>query len=110
MESSAMTLRARSSLRSTSALMALASEVSAWLAMVRSFCFKAAISCSKCRVIFDQQSSAEAARDIIFGLLFRGICKDFPRAVVFDQLAEIEESGVIGDARGLLHVVRDDDD
>src|SRR5215216_2457288 len=55
-------------------------------------------------------SSAEAAGDVIFGLLLRGVRKDALGLVEFDQLAEIEERGVIGAARRLLHVVRHDRD
>ncbi|PAV92986.1 hypothetical protein WR25_06722 [Diploscapter pachys] len=36
--------------------------------------------------------------------------EDVAGRAAFDQLAEVEEGGALGDARGLLHVVRDDDD
>ncbi len=38
----------------------------------------------------------------------RGILEDDVGAVELDQAAQQEEAGVVGDARGLLHVVGDD--
>src|SRR6516162_9912855 len=51
---------------------------------------------------------AEAARDVIFRFFFRRIFKYDIRLVEFDELAEQEESRIIGDAGRLLHVVSDD--
>src|SRR4051812_25187781 len=54
--------------------------------------------------------SAVAAGDIILGARLARIGEDLRRLAVFDQLAEVEEGGALRNARGLLHVVRDDRD
>ena len=54
--------------------------------------------------------STEPAGDVFLGLPLGGVGKNLRGGVELDQLAEIEEAGVIGAAAGLLHVVRDDDD
>src|SRR5580704_10818468 len=53
---------------------------------------------------------AEAAGDVVLGALYPGCGKDALGLVVLDQLAEIHKGRVIGAARRLLHVVRDDGD
>src|SRR5665213_2122231 len=52
--------------------------------------------------------STEPAGNVIFCLLFRRILKDDGGVVEFDQAAQQEEAGVVGDAGGLLHVVGND--
>ena len=60
--------------------------------------------------------SAEAAGDVVLGGLLVGVAEDLLGRVELDQptgLAhpvEVEEAGLLADAGGLLHVVRDDDD
>src|SRR6478735_7963675 len=54
--------------------------------------------------------SAETARDVVFGALLFGAREDHVRAIVLDELTQIEECRKIGDASGLLHVVRHDHD
>src|SRR6266550_9350527 len=52
------------------------------------------------------QSLAKSASNIVFRLALAWICEDFGGRPELDQLSKIKESGVIGDASGLLHVVR----
>jgi hypothetical protein len=56
--------------------------------------------------------SAEAAGDVVLGLLLRSGsgAEDLSVSAELDQLAHEHERGVVGDAGGLLHVVGDDDD
>src|SRR6516162_1913525 len=53
---------------------------------------------------------AEAAGNIIFGLFFARVGEDFYCWSELDQFAEVKESGEIGNAAGLLHIVSDDHD
>src|ERR1051325_2662414 len=53
--------------------------------------------------------SAETAGDIVFRLPFLRRCEQLSGLAAFDELAEIKESRKVGDARGLLHVMGDDD-
>jgi hypothetical protein len=55
---------------------------------------------------YNHQSLAKSASNIVFGLALARICENFRGRPKFDQLSEIKESGVIGDASGLLHIVR----
>src|SRR6185295_6410914 len=52
----------------------------------------------------------ELARDVLLGPTVVGLGEDLLSGAVFDQLAVEHERGRVRDARGLLHVVRDDDD
>ena len=52
----------------------------------------------------------EAPRDIRLSLLLLRVGEYLRRLAPFNELAQVEEGGPVGDARGLLHVVRDDDD
>ena len=54
--------------------------------------------------------SAEAARDVVLCALVGRIGEDLGRVTHLDKLAEVEEGRALGDARGLLHRVGDDDD
>src|ERR1700761_9845439 len=54
--------------------------------------------------------SAEAAGHIILCFFDGGILENSSCIVELDQLAHEEKAGVVGDTRGLLHVVRHDDD
>src|SRR6188768_4057873 len=65
---------------------------------------------SVCRRFIPVLPSAETARNVVFGALLFGPREDHVRAVVLDQLTQVEERREIGDARGLLHVVGDDHD
>src|SRR5271154_4955581 len=56
------------------------------------------------------QLSAKTAGNVVLGPLRKRRLKDHLGVAVFDQTAEIHEGGVVGDARRLLHVVRDDND
>ena len=49
-------------------------------------------------------------RYVVFGLLFPRHGENLVGRVVFDQLTGVKEGRVVGDARGLLHVVPHDDD
>src|SRR5271166_1111536 len=51
--------------------------------------------------------SAETAGDVVFRFLVRRALEDHFGLIEFDQLAQQEESGEFGDARGLLHAMRD---
>src|SRR6266542_3838053 len=51
-------------------------------------------------------SLAKSTGNIVFRLALTRICKNFRGRPKLDQLSKIKESGVIGDASGLLHVVR----
>src|SRR5439155_13846256 len=50
-------------------------------------------------------SLAKSASNIVFRLALTRICENFRGRPKLDQLSKIKESGVIGDASGLLHVV-----
>src|SRR5450759_1950169 len=51
-------------------------------------------------------SLSKSPSNIILRLLFSWICKNFGRRSKLDKPPEIKESSVIGDAAGLLHVMR----
>jgi len=53
---------------------------------------------------------SEASGDVVLRGLFGGVGEDFFGGVELDEFAEVEEGGLVADARGLLHVVCDDDD
>src|SRR5687768_13409085 len=53
-------------------------------------------------------ASAVTPGDVVFGRLLARVGEDLRRFVELDQLAEIHEGGVVGNARGLLHVVSHD--
>src|SRR5579875_769261 len=55
-------------------------------------------------------SSAEAAGDVILGPLDPRIGEDVGGVAELDEVAQMEEGGLLRDARRLLHVVGDDDD
>src|SRR5437016_6357568 len=61
-------------------------------------------------VLEESSLLAEATGDVIFGALLTRVRKNFRGRSELDQLAEIKEPGVIGDAPGLLHVVGHDHD
>ncbi len=54
--------------------------------------------------------SAETAGDVVFGQLVLGIGENLIGFADFDQIAEMEISGALRHASGLLHGVSDDDD
>src|SRR5688572_33393453 len=53
--------------------------------------------------------SAVAPGDVVLGRLLRGVREELAGVVELDQFPEVHEGRVVGHARGLLHVVRDDD-
>src|SRR6056297_619700 len=53
-------------------------------------------------------ASADAPGDVAFGALILGVGENGPGVAVFDKVAEMEERGLLADAGGLLHRVRDD--
>src|SRR5262245_741675 len=61
-------------------------------------------------VFMDAPRLTEAAGDVVLSDLLPGIGEDLVGAVALDEPAEHEESGVLRNARRLLHVVRHDDD
>src|SRR5450759_4065922 len=54
--------------------------------------------------------SSESPRDICFRARFAWAREEPLRVAHLDQLAEVEERSAVRDARGLLQIVRDDDD
>src|SRR5215468_1500463 len=62
--------------------------------------------CSETMIV----SSAESAGDVVLCASISRGREDLAGVVELDQLAEIHEGGLVGDARGLLHVVGDDRD
>src|SRR6185437_8530894 len=58
----------------------------------------------------DRPSSAELAGDIVLGAGVVGVGEHVLRRADLDELAAEQERRAVGDARGLLHVVRDDHD
>src|SRR6266581_1917262 len=54
--------------------------------------------------------SSEPPRNVRLGLLFRRLGEQLLGAAELDQVTQIKEAGVVGDARGLLQVVRHDYD
>ncbi len=54
--------------------------------------------------------SAEATGDVVLGLLAGGSREDERGRAGLDETAQVKEGCRVGDPRGLLHVVRDDDD
>src|ERR1039457_6554018 len=73
-----------------------------------SFWFSSSNSTVKCRTAYSSRL-AKSSRDVIFGFLAGGSLEDYVRAVVLDHAAQQEEARVVRDARGLLHVVSDND-
>src|SRR5512141_1204148 len=73
-----------------------------------SLVFSCSSSSTKCRTVVGSRILPETSGYVIFGLLLRRILEDDRGAVEFDQAAQQEEAGIIGDARRLLHVVGDD--
>ncbi|CEE65186.1 hypothetical protein XAC2852_300002 [Xanthomonas citri pv. citri] len=64
----------------------------------------------QCGVALARLTSTEAAGDVVLGLLLGRLRKNGFGAVMLDQIAQVHEGGVVGHARGLLHVVGDDHD
>src|ERR1700719_2185064 len=62
--------------------------------------------CSETMVL----SSAEPAGDVVLGASIARRCEYLVGLVELDQVAKIHEGGLVGDPRGLLHVMRDDGD
>src|SRR4051794_19992394 len=70
----------------------------------RSSCLKCARDSPMTRLL------AELAGDVLLGAGVARVREDLLGLVELDQLAGEHERGPVGDARGLLHVVRDDHD
>src|SRR6202790_4772106 len=62
--------------------------------------------CSETMVL----SSAEPAGDVVLGASIARRCEYLVGLVELDQVTKIHEGGLVGDPRGLLHVMRDDGD
>src|SRR5829696_3340939 len=58
----------------------------------------------------NQSASTKSSSYVVFRLFLRGIGKNFAREIVLHQFSQVEEGRVIRDARGLLHIMRDDHD
>src|SRR5213594_744053 len=56
------------------------------------------------------KSSSEATGDVSLRARIAGRGEELRRRAAFDQVSVEQEGGEIADARGLLHVVGDDDD
>src|SRR5579883_856525 len=97
--------------RSTSAFMLLA-IISSTLAPIRRICSRSRVSCaSYSRSVCSRGIRlSKTTGDVVFGSRVTGVREEHVGLVVFDQLTQIEERSVVRDARGLLHVVSDDDD
>ena len=51
--------------------------------------------------------SAESSGDVVFCAFFSGVREYLGGFTEFNEFAVQEESGVVGDASGLVHIVRD---
>src|ERR1019366_3479428 len=58
------------------------------------FWFSSSNSTVKCRTVYPSRL-AESSRDVIFGFLAGGGLEDYVRAVVLDQAAKQEKTGVV---------------
>ena len=56
------------------------------------------------------RASTEAARNVVLGPLVLRHGEYLLGLAEFDEVAHQEERAFVADARGLLHIVRDDDD
>src|SRR5208282_4418622 len=54
--------------------------------------------------------SAESPGDIVFGFALGGVREDLLGLAILDKVAGVHEGCLVGASRGLLHVVRHDDD
>src|SRR5947209_8975957 len=70
--------------------------------------FSSSRSSTKWRMIASLPRSAEAAGHVVFRFFSVRHFEDDRRSVELYQLSQQEEAGVIGDTRGLLHIMRDD--
>src|SRR5229473_784137 len=77
------------------------SRVSSWRSLSNALAV-----CSEAMIV----SSAESAGDVVLSASIARRGENLAGFVEFDQLTEIHEGGLVGDARGLLHVVGDDRD
>src|SRR5438045_1051208 len=71
----------------------------------RSYCFR---ECSVCAILVLLSASTKPAGYIVFCFLALGLDEDIVGCAVLDQLAEIHIGSIVGHARRLLHVVRND--
>src|SRR5215831_11736404 len=88
-------------MRSASPPISATSRVSSWRSLSNALAV-----CSEAIIV----SSAKSAGNVVLRAPIARRGKDLAGVVELDQLAEIHERGLVGDARGLLHVVRDDRD
>src|SRR6266853_5532111 len=75
-----------------------------------SLVFSCSNSSTKCRNVVSSRISPETPGYVVFRLFLPRRLKDHRSVIELDELTQQEESGVVGDARRLLHVVRNDDD
>src|ERR1700722_10715557 len=67
-------------------------------------------SSSKCLCIHSLRVSAEATGDVVFGQLLARRREDLVGVPELDDLARKHEQRLLGNPRGLLHIMRDNDD
>src|SRR5215475_12675096 len=88
-------------MRSASPPISATSRVSSWRSLSNALAV-----CSEAIIV----SSAKSAGDVILRASVARRSEDLAGVVELDQLAEIHESSLVGHARGLLHIMRDDRD
>jgi hypothetical protein len=54
--------------------------------------------------------SAETAADVFFGFFDAWVAEYFRGVGALDEFAHVEEGGLVGNARSLLHIMGDDDE
>ncbi len=77
---------------------------------LRSSCSYSRLVCSACAALHHPCHLTRTARDVVLGPRVARLGEEHVRAIELDELAQVEERRVVGDARRLLHVVGDDDD
>src|SRR6185312_9611089 len=82
--------------------------ISAWLAMVRSFCFSWSRSISM-TIVVSISISTETSGHVIFRPFLFGTGENLRGWAELDQFAHVEKGCVIGCTRCLLHIMRNDD-
>src|SRR5215813_7312198 len=108
--SASLTCSPSSESRSVSDRMLLAICSSTFAPMARSFSRTRRRSDSKALSVCDAPSLPELAGDIVLRPSLARVGEDLRGGPDLDELAQIEEGGVVGDAGGLLHRVGHDDD
>src|SRR5437899_6960710 len=102
--------RSRTAVRALANWLSVRPPISLIVALSRSSSSSKRLRIWSFAMLFFLYTSAEAARDVGLRALVTGGREDLLGDAALDQLAEIHEGREIRDARGLLHVVGDDDD